>query len=177
MRERRPDQIDAAYRTKYRCYARQVLRATSLKTNLAMWPLVGRARFRIFDLRHLVFKLLQHGLFLSAQGRRGLHGHPGRYGVTRIALPLSADLSQHGLELGGESLDGGLDLAQLAQLVEDLLHLLGERLRAGVDTPSPARRPARGSGGALGGGPQRAFLSWRFHLPFGAGTRGLGLCG
>src|SRR5438270_70336 len=84
-------------------------------------PSVERPWLRVFGRGPLVFKLLQHCLVRGVQGRRGLHGDPGRHGVTRIALAGSADLTQHGVELGAERLHRARDAAQCAQRVEDLL--------------------------------------------------------
>ena len=69
---------------------------------------VGPPRFPVFAMRHVLFELLQHRLVLRAQGRRRLHRHPGRHGVTRIALVPSALLLQDdGVELGAERLQRG----------------------------------------------------------------------
>src|SRR2546423_1686533 len=78
-------------------------------------PSVERPWLRVFRRRSLVFELLQHRLILGAQRCRGLHSHAGRYGVTRIALARSADLTQHGVELSAERLHRDRDAAQLAQ--------------------------------------------------------------
>ena len=105
-----------------------------------------------------------------AQRCRGLHGHPGRHGVARIAPAASLYLAQDGVEFGVKRLHRGLDPAQLTQLVEDLLDLTGKLRRAGFATPATG---AAWSGSRAGLGPPGRALLGRFRSRFGAGRRGI----
>ena len=136
----------------------------------AMPPSVGLSRFRVLRFRYVVFELIQHRLILGAQPCRGLHGHPGRHGVARIAPAPRLQLAQDGVEFGVKRLHRGLDPAQLAQLVEDLLDLTGKLRHPGFATP--ATGAAWSGSRARLGPPGRAILG-RFRSRFGAGRRGI----
>ena len=97
-------------------------------------PLVGPLWFHALRRRPLVFEFIQHRLILGAQRCRGLHGHPGRHGVARIAPAPSLHLAQDGVEFGVKRRTAVWIPRSSLSWSRNLLNLPGELRRSGFAT-------------------------------------------
>ena len=115
------------------------------------------------------FELLQHRLILGAQRCRGLHGHPGRHGVARIAPAPSSTWRKTASSLASSACIAVWIPRSSLSCVEDLLDLPGELRHAGFATPA-AGAAWSGSRARLGP-PGRALLGrFRAALVRGGGV-------